>query len=246
MTGTTVVQLNHWYHVAITADSGGTQHLYVNGLEDCPPQPIGRLSTAGDRYVIGYRNGNFNYFAGEIDEVRLWSVALPASEILLHSQRNPAPTTAGLRGYWTFDEPTGQVFRDIAAADGFVNGTLGINLTPSIDDPARVPSTLPTPLAYDCDSDGVPDECQIAIDSSLDANHDGGLDSCKAQPCFGDIFPTFAGDSIINAGDLAQLLSSWGQCGLPCPADISPPKQPNGLVGPADLAQLLSNWGPCP
>ena len=45
---------------------------------------------------------------------------------------------------------------------------------------------------------------------------------------------------MIDAADLAEMLSTWGACGKgACAADLDG----DGDVGAADLATLLSNWG---
>jgi hypothetical protein len=47
-------------------------------------------------------------------------------------------------------------------------------------------------------------------------------------------------NGIVDASDLANMLSSWGACGG-CPADIDQ----NGQVDASDLATMLGSWGPC-
>lgn len=49
------------------------------------------------------------------------------------------------------------------------------------------------------------------------------------------------GNGVVDAGDLALLLGSWGSC-PGCPADFTG----DGMVNAADLALLLGDWGPCP
>jgi hypothetical protein len=48
----------------------------------------------------------------------------------------------------------------------------------------------------------------------------------------------FDGDGVIDASDLATLLSEWGSC-EGCTSDLDG----NGIIDAADLATLLSNWG---
>jgi len=48
------------------------------------------------------------------------------------------------------------------------------------------------------------------------------------------------GDGTVSAGDLAELLGSWGPCSG-CPADLNS----DDIVNAADLATLLGAWGPC-
>ena len=47
-------------------------------------------------------------------------------------------------------------------------------------------------------------------------------------------------DDVIDASDLAMLLSSWGAAGGPADIDC------DGIVGGSDLAALLGTWGTCP
>ncbi|MEY4822457.1 MAG: Dockerin type domain, partial [Planctomycetota bacterium] len=56
--------------------------------------------------------------------------------------------------------------------------------------------------------------------------------------CPGDL----NGDGVINALDLATLLSNWG---LANPASPASDINGDGVVNAQDLASLLSAWGPC-
>lgn len=47
-------------------------------------------------------------------------------------------------------------------------------------------------------------------------------------------------DGLVDAADLASLLSAWGPC-VACPTDFDA----DGIVGASDLAIMLSAWGPC-
>jgi hypothetical protein len=82
----------------------------------------------------------------------------------------------------------------------------------------------------DCDSDGAPDELQIAKDSSLDADGDGALDACD-QPS-----PDLNGDGVVDGNDLGILLAAWG-AGTG-PADLNR----DGAVDGNDLGILLAAW----
>ena len=73
----------------------------------------------------------------------------------------------------------------------------------------------------------------------------GGGTSCPQPTCAADIFPIPIGDGVVGAGDLGQLLASWGPCPN-CAADMFPVPAGDNVVGPGDLGQLLANWGQCP
>jgi hypothetical protein len=62
-------------------------------------------------------------------------------------------------------------------------------------------------LSEDCNSNAIPDECDIADGASQDANGNGIPDECD---CPGD----FDHDRDVDLADLAELL---GLCGTTCP-----------------------------
>lgn len=83
----------------------------------------------------------------------------------------------------------------------------------------------------DCNDNGIPDSCDIAA-GGADIDGDGILDACE-MPVVGDL----NGDRLVNAQDLAQLLSMWG-AKQPSVADLNG----DGLVNALDVAILLSAW----
>ena len=105
-------------------------------------------------------------------------------------------------------------------------------------------------VSMDCNSNGVPDECDIASGFDHDCNANGQLDACDVtqgaeddnangypDPCEldrGDLNL----DGEVDGSDLAIILSYWGGVGFPigdCNRD--------GVIAGADLAILLGNWG---
>jgi hypothetical protein len=80
LASSTLLPVNTWSHVAATWD-GATQRLYVNGVQVASRAAAGTLLTTSNPLRIG---GNANwgeYFAGTIDEVRVYNRALSAAEI---------------------------------------------------------------------------------------------------------------------------------------------------------------------
>lgn len=92
---------NQWYHIAGSWD-GTDMHLYVNGtLVGSRPAtytPSGSLPLS----IGGF--GNFSYFDGDIDEVRVWDFARSEAEIQITMNEELAGTEAGLRAYYNFNE----------------------------------------------------------------------------------------------------------------------------------------------
>jgi hypothetical protein len=84
---------------------------------------------------------------------------------------------------------------------------------------------------FDCD-----DVCP-GFDDLVDTDNDGIPDGCDVPECPVDL----NGDLVIDGGDLAIILGSWGSC-VACEADLDD----DGVVGGSDLALVLGSWGACP
>ena len=82
VTGVATVADGTWHHVAGVYD-GATVTLYVDGAFDrVVSVAVGSLETSnGLRFGENWELGH-SYFAGDLDEVRLYDRALDASEIL--------------------------------------------------------------------------------------------------------------------------------------------------------------------
>jgi hypothetical protein len=84
LSGSTVLELNRWYHLAITY-AEGTVSLYVDGVED--KRGAATIDTsAGSARIGAYPDPmthgfDASYFHGTIDEVSICSRALTPAEI---------------------------------------------------------------------------------------------------------------------------------------------------------------------
>ena len=124
-----------WHHVAMVIEAaGGT--LYVDGVArgslgwaGAPGAPTNTQPLQIGRY-FNYTNG----FAGQIDEVSVWSAALSGLEVLDLRRRGPVGTEANLQASWRLDNATGTQASDSTA--NARHGTLNNN-------PSWVPSTAP-------------------------------------------------------------------------------------------------------
>ena len=72
--------LNAWSHVASTYD-GATIRLYVNGVQVASRAQTGAMTASSDPLTIGGNTYSGEHWAGMIDEVRIYSRALSASEV---------------------------------------------------------------------------------------------------------------------------------------------------------------------
>ena len=80
--GATNVQLNLWYHVAMTYD-GSVLKLYVNGVLDGSCSVTGAIITTSQPVRIGggAPTGAQLHFNGLVDDVKIYSIALSAGDI---------------------------------------------------------------------------------------------------------------------------------------------------------------------
>jgi hypothetical protein len=80
--GATIMQLNTWYHVAMTYD-GATLKAYVNGALDGSMPVSGKIVRTSERVRIGAAGNTHKYdFQGLIDEADVFNRALSAEEVL--------------------------------------------------------------------------------------------------------------------------------------------------------------------
>ena len=80
LSGTTASPLNAWTHVAFTYD-GTTQRLFVNGTQVATRAQTGNIQATNNPLWIGGNNPYGEYFVGLLDDVRVYSRALTATEI---------------------------------------------------------------------------------------------------------------------------------------------------------------------
>ncbi len=90
--GTAALSLTAWTHVAGTYD-GATLRLYVNGVQAATRPLTGALAAGTAPLSIGGNGVWGEWFAGRIDEVRVYNRALGAADIALDMDRRVTPGT---------------------------------------------------------------------------------------------------------------------------------------------------------
>ena len=78
--GTTALIANTWAHLAATYD-GATMRLYVNGVQVASRTQTGAIATSTNPLQVGGDSIYGQYFAGRIDEVRIYNRTLSVAEI---------------------------------------------------------------------------------------------------------------------------------------------------------------------
>lgn len=105
-----IMAIGKWYHVAGTYD-GTTMRIYINGEEVGTTAYSGSITNGNYNLTIGgaaYTFGGTRYFDGNIDEVRIWSEAVPVTELrdYMCKKIDPShPSIATLISHYTFDAP---------------------------------------------------------------------------------------------------------------------------------------------
>ena len=119
------IELDKWYHVAMTFGKGQIQ-LYVDGylrskLDVARKEIV--CTTGGYDWIGAATNngysGNRVRSATMTSELRLWNV-LRTQEQIRENMYGVNPQTQGLLGYWKMNDGTGYIVKDYAGnADGY-------------------------------------------------------------------------------------------------------------------------------
>ncbi|MDJ1466937.1 DUF6443 domain-containing protein [Xanthocytophaga flava] len=119
-----------WHHVAWVYKGTGTaagSEIYVDGVQQTTTvsYDTGITATTIDNttpFVIGART-NAYYFAGQIDEVRVWNTDRSQADIQAAYQQKTDPASANLVAYWSMDDsPVSSTIAN--SVSGGITGTL--------------------------------------------------------------------------------------------------------------------------
>ena len=128
--GTTQIQLNVWYHVAM-AFNGNQMSVYLNGqLEISVGQGVKTQSQsiqhAGIASAITSYGSPEGFFEGVIDEVRIWNYARDIRQVQNAINTSISTPQPGLVGSWMFNEGIGTIVNDSSGNNitGIINGSM--------------------------------------------------------------------------------------------------------------------------
>ncbi|MEQ8240952.1 MAG: LamG-like jellyroll fold domain-containing protein [Cyclobacteriaceae bacterium] len=120
-----VISVNdgNWHHIAITHDqSSRLMNLYVDGVLDASATSVVyRTDMAFNRIGGSYSNGTGtgDFFAGQIDDVRVWNIAR-SEEDILGSLTDQIASAPGLVASYGFNHTSGTLLSDLSG-----NGNTG-------------------------------------------------------------------------------------------------------------------------
>ncbi|MDD2229785.1 MAG: T9SS type A sorting domain-containing protein [Candidatus Cloacimonetes bacterium] len=127
------LQVDTWYHVAVSVGADKVVKLYVNGVYLQSGVTANPALNWEFQFTIGdLRPDKKIPFWGTIDEVRVWNYVRTPAEIGANYDKTGLAPTAGLVGNWKLDESTGSTAYDSVspAHNGTTqNGTV-VNPTP--------------------------------------------------------------------------------------------------------------------
>ena len=135
---TVKLPLHEGHHLAATWD-GTTEKLYFDGHElwsAALPGPASALAVTEGSLTFGAHGNDHGYYLqGALDEVRIWSAARTAAQILASYNQTVDPASTDLVGYWKFDDRDGQTLFDSTSHHQDLK--LGGSDQVSADDPLR-------------------------------------------------------------------------------------------------------------
>ena len=158
--GTQVLQIDQWYHVAMTYDGADTLQLFINGVEE----PLGNVNNSGTLTTIattaptrigsfGEDNGQQEHLFGNIDELRIWNGIRTPAEIAANYQTELSGTEAGLLGYYKMDVSDSACDVEDCNSNqshGVREGDLGTNVFPQFSENIPSISDVACGAAIDC------------------------------------------------------------------------------------------------
>jgi hypothetical protein len=105
LTGTTVLTPNTWYHATFVFENNNSLRLYLDGnLEASVAIGNRTLRNSDNRLRVGSGNIASEFFNGDIDEARVWNVALSATDILATKDCELDNTQTNVVVYYKFNQ----------------------------------------------------------------------------------------------------------------------------------------------
>ena len=134
-TAAQAIQWGVWQHVAATWN-GANFLFYINGVSQAASGSVNLTNGGVNLFLgcLGNLSATGDYFAGQMDEVRIWSIARSASDLQDGMHHVFTGSEPGLLAYYQFDQSSGTNLPDCTT-----NGNNGI----LVNNPVWTNSTFP-------------------------------------------------------------------------------------------------------
>lgn len=105
LTGTTTLVPNTWYHATFVFENNNSLRLYLNGTLEASVTIGNRtLRNSDNRLRVGSGNIASEYFNGDIDDVRVWNMALSQTDIVNTMNCELDNSETNLVAYYKFNQ----------------------------------------------------------------------------------------------------------------------------------------------
>lgn len=177
-----------WTHLAMTFD-GLTATLYVDG--DPVATSIGYFFTDGAPLTLGSQVDQSQHFTGQMDELKIWSVARTRAQIKSDFFSAPDLSDNTLFAYFNMDAGSGPLVANSAATGTSQNGAI-------IGDGATAPNSWSaSPVQFGNNAlvfDGVDDQVVIPANSAYDLTGGGTVEFWVNPTTLSSTFATVLGN----------------------------------------------------
>ena len=124
LTGNSPVVAGVWQHIAVVGD-GSNYHIYKDGINvgTSTGSYVNPPATTTNMYLASRNNGFGREYKGQMDEVRIWTIARSQAQIQADMNQPLDGNEPGLLAYWTFQDGVGSTNVTDFSGNGY-NGTL--------------------------------------------------------------------------------------------------------------------------
>jgi hypothetical protein len=117
-----------WHSIALSLDNSGDLFIYLDGIQVGYEVGVQIDFDFANYFSLGHDWDPgpvaSNFFAGNLDNISTWDIALSQSEIQQYISCAPKGNEEGLVGYWNFEEGEGETVIDLSGNgnDGIIYG----------------------------------------------------------------------------------------------------------------------------
>ncbi|MFK7946914.1 MAG: LamG-like jellyroll fold domain-containing protein [Saprospiraceae bacterium] len=207
VTSSATIPTAAWTHIVGVRNGNNELLIYINGALDGTTTGATVAQVSNYNVYLGKPIAGNNRYRGQLDEVRIWNIALDAADITAHYNKtfsNPTVPASCLLAYYTFEEGTGTTTADVTG-----NGHTGTLTNMANDDWVTISSNTSSGTAPDCPTN-----------FSLVFNGINYVECGSSIPQLGAAFtieawvkPNVGYGSFSSTSDALTIAGQWGNVG---------------------------------